>query len=161
VSVREIAMKPHIAIAALLPACLALAPTFAQQPKSGSSYTTNEANQMQSVVFGEILAVTAVEIKPGQTRVGVATGAILGGIGGSQIGSGRSANTAGAVAGAVAGGAVGGAIQGSKTTQGVELTVRLESGQTVAVVQPGIPEAFRVGDTVRIIGSAGNARVAQ
>lgn len=144
--------------AAALSICLvgasACAPT-----QSASSFTSQEAMRAQAVAFGELISIRAVEIRPGQTRVGTATGAILGGIAGSQIGGGTASNVAGGVAGAVAGGVLGNAIQGSRVTPGVELTVTLDSGDTVAIVQPGDGSDFRVGDRVRVVGSAENARV--
>ncbi|KQW82533.1 glycine zipper 2TM domain-containing protein [Brevundimonas sp. Root1279] len=126
-----------------------------------NSFSSNEAQRAQPVTFGHVLAVRPVEIRPGQTRLGTGTGAVLGGLAGSQLGSGTAANTAGAVVGAVAGGAVGSAAQGSRVTQGVELTVRLESGETIAVVQQGDIRDFRVDDRVRVVGTAENTRVAR
>ena len=57
------------------------------------------------------------------------------------------------------GGAIGSAVQGSRNTAGVEITVRLDNGQTIAVVQPGDIRDFREGDRVRVVGSADNTRV--
>ncbi len=127
--------------------------------QSASTFTSQEAMRAQPVAFGELISIRAVEIRRGQTRVGAAAGAILGGIAGSQIGGGTASNVAGGVAGAVAGGVLGNAIQGSRVTPGVELTVTLDSGETVAIVQPGDGSDFRVGDRVRVVGSAENARV--
>lgn len=118
-----------------------------------------DAGTVQPVQFGTLTAIRTVEIRPGQTRVGTIAGGALGAIGGSQIGNSTAANIAGGVAGAVAGGAVGSAIEGSGRSNGLELTVQLDSGETVAVVQPGQANDFRVGDRVRITGTADNARV--
>lgn len=124
-----------------------------------SSFGQQESGRVVPVQFGKIIAVRGVEIRPGQTRLGTATGALLGGIAGSQIGSSTAANLAGGVGGAVAGGALGSAIQGSRRTSGIELTIELDSGETVAIVQPGDPRDFRVYDRVRLTGTAENARV--
>lgn len=132
--------------------------TPAQTP---NSFSSSEAQRAQPVTFGHVLTVRPVEIRPGQTRLGTATGAVLGGLAGAQVGSGTAANAAGAVAGAVAGGAIGSAAQGSRVTQGIELTVRLDSGETIAVVQQGDIRDFRVDDRVRVIGTAENTRVAR
>jgi outer membrane lipoprotein SlyB len=151
-------MKRLLAIA-LVPACLALTPACAQTPNS--STVTSQAGQ-QHVAFGQVLALRPMEIKPGKTRVGAVTGALLGGIGGSQIGGGTAANLAGGVAGAVAGGLLGSAIQrGGQTKQGVEITVKLESGEVIAVTQPGSMNDFRVGDRVRVVGDNDEARVSR
>jgi outer membrane lipoprotein SlyB len=142
--------------AVFLSLCLASA---CADTHSASSFTSQEAMRAQPVAFGELISIRSIEIRPGQTRVGTATGAILGGIAGSQLGGGTAANVAGGVAGAVAGGVIGRNIQGSQVTPGVELTVTLESGETVAIVQPGSGHEFRVGDRVRVVGAAENARV--
>lgn len=36
----------------------------------------------------------------------------------------------------------------------------MDNGQTVAIVQPGDPRDFRIGDRVRVVGTSDNARVA-
>lgn len=124
-----------------------------------SSIPQGQVGQVIPVQYGTVSAVRAVEIRPGQTRLGALTGAALGGIAGSQVGSSTAGNVAGAIAGGVAGGAVGSAIEGSARSSGVEITVRLDTGETVAVVQYGDPRDFRPGDRVRVGGTSDNARV--
>ena len=72
--------------------------------------------------------------------------------------------TAGAVAagtvGAAAGGVAGRAISGGDTAA-VEFTVRLDSGRTIAVVQPGSVDDYRVGDRVRVTNDGTTTRVAR
>lgn len=126
---------------------------------NSSTFTRDEANTVMPVAFGRLVDIRAVQIRPGQTRLGAIAGAVIGGAAGSTIGSSTAANIAGAAGGAVVGGAVGSAVQGSQRTNGVELTVRLESGETIAVVQPGNPNDYRVGDRVRVTGTADRARV--
>src|SRR5262249_669223 len=72
--------------------------------RTGSSFSQSEAMRAQPVAFGEVLSVRWVDIRPGQTHLGAATGAALGAIGGSQIGGGTASNVAGGIGGAVAGG---------------------------------------------------------
>jgi outer membrane lipoprotein SlyB len=45
--------------------------------------------------------------------------------------------------------------------QGVEITVRLDSGQIVAIVQQASATTFNVGDRVRVLTLNGETRVAQ
>ncbi len=142
---------PLLASAALISACT-------PQP-TPHSYSRTETMRPQSVELGTLQSIRPVNIRPGETRLGMGTGAILGGIAGSQIGGGTAANVAGGVAGAVAGGALGSALQGSQNTAGLELTVELDSGRTIAIVQPGGPNDFRIGDRVRVIGNGENTRV--
>ena len=62
--------------------------------------------------------------------------------------------------GAVAGGVAGHAIEEHATKKnGLELTVRLDSGRTIAIVQEDTGESFRVGDRVRLLESGGTARI--
>ena len=100
---------------------------------TANSYGRGEAMRAQSVDFGSILSIRPVNIRPDSTMVGTGTGALLGGLAGSQLGGGTAANAAGAVAGAVAGGALGSALQGSQNTPGLELTVKLDNGNNIAV----------------------------
>ena len=131
----------------LVPAVLSalvLVTACSTAPSSNSHFTSSQAGRAQN----------------DSTGVGTATGAVLGGIAGSTVGGGRRANTAGAVAGAAAGGAAGNAIAGS-TTAGVEVTVLLENGQSIAVVQAGSPNEFRVGDSVRVSSDGVTTRVSR
>jgi outer membrane lipoprotein SlyB len=125
-----------------------------------STFASNQTMRAQPVAFGDVVSVRQVDIRPGQTHLGMATGAALGALAGSQLGGNASANVAGGIGGAVLGGAAGGAIQGSQSTRGIEVSVTMDNGQTVAIVQPGDPRDFRVGDRVRVIGTSDNARVA-
>lgn len=124
-----------------------------------NTISRNQAGQVVPVEFGTLTSMRVVDIAPGQTRVGTIAGAALGAIGGGQIGRSSAANAAGAIAGGVAGGVVGSALQGSQRTPGLELEIRLDSGAVVAVVQPGDPRDFRIGDRVRLTGTDSNARV--
>jgi outer membrane lipoprotein SlyB len=149
--------KRFLLLGMMLAACACACST---SPPSSSTFTRSQVGTAQSVEWGEVQGLRAVAIQNDRRGVATATGAALGGIGGSTIGSGTRANTAGAVAGAVAGGAVGNAMAGT-TTAGVEITVRLESGQTVAVVQPGTPNDYRVGDRVRVTSDGTTTRVSR
>lgn len=129
---------------------------------TGPTVNRNEVQRAQTVEFGVVTNVRPVTIQANSTVVGTTTGAVVGGSVGSNLGSGSFANTAGAVGGAVAGGMAGNAIQGNASArQGVEVTVRLDSGRTVAVVQEGSPDAFRSGDRVRVTSDGQTTRVSR
>ncbi|MDR2871539.1 MAG: hypothetical protein LBV45_03295 [Xanthomonadaceae bacterium] len=113
---------------------------------------------MQTVEWGTVRGIREVTIQNDSRGVGTATGAVLGGIGGSAIGGSARANAAGAVAGAVAGGVVGNAVTRSARA-GVEITVELQSGRTIAVVQDGSPDQFRIGDRVQVASNGMTTRV--
>ncbi len=143
----------------ILGLCIALsllAPAGAMAQTVGS----REVGTARSVEFGKVRRVLAVTIQNDSRGVGTATGVALGGIAGSTLGGGRRANTAGAVAGAAAGGAVGNRMaRGARN--GIEITVELESGRTIAVTQEGSVNEFRVGDRVQVASDGSNSRVSR
>lgn len=123
-----------------------------------TTFNRTEVGAARSVEWGTVRGLRDVTIQNDSRGVATATGAVLGGIAGSTIGSGTRANTAGAVAGAAAGGAAGNAMaRGSRP--GVEITVELESGRTIAVTQDGSSQQFRVGDRVQVSSDGTTTRV--
>ena len=124
--------------------------------QSTNSVSRSEANTVTSVYFGTITGLQAVNIQ-GQARLGAITGAIIGGATGAIAGSSPGATVGGAAGGA----AVGGAAGASERRNGVEFVIRLDNGDVVSVIQQGNVNDWRVGDRVRITGSAGNARVSR
>lgn len=128
---------------------------------TGSTFSRDEARQAQSVNPGRITSIRNVRIEGGNTA-GTVVGGLAGGALGSNIGSGRTSNTAGAIGGALVGGAVGShAQQRMQSRNGIEITVRLDSGRSVAVVQEvSANEQFSVGDRVRVLSTGSRDRVA-
>jgi len=126
---------------------------------SGSAYSRDQARQAQEVQLGRVQSVRQVMIEGTKSGVGAVSGAALGGVAGSRIGSGTG-QIAGAVGGAVLGGLAGSAIEEGVTRQpGLEITVRLDNGRTLAVTQAA-DEPFYVGDRVQVLTSYdGTARV--
>ena len=125
---------------------------------SGSSYSTSQARGEMAVRMGVVDSVRQVAIEGSKTAVGPVAGGIIGGIGGSNIGGGKG-SIIGSVLGGVAGGLAGQAIeeQVNKKT-GLEITVKLDGGQYVAITQEA-DEPFHPGERVRILSSHGAARV--
>lgn len=129
--------------------------------RSADVYHRGEALRAQSVEFGSIEGLRPVTIEGGQTGVGTIGGAALGGIAGSTVGGGRG-SAAGAVAGAILGGIAGSAIERDVTkANGVEITIRLDSGRMIAVVQEGAGTDFRPGDRVRVLSDGYSTRVSR
>lgn len=122
-------------------------------------YERREARRVQEVKMGVVESVRAVKLEGTESGVGALSGAAVGGIAGSNVGGGKG-SAIGAVLGAVAGGVAGKAIEESTTRKpGIEITVRLDSGRTVAVVQEDTGETFNRGDRVRMLESGGQARI--
>ena len=121
-------------------------------------YRSYEVRGEQSVRFGVVESVRDVKIGLGDTGVGTTSGAVLGGIAGSQAGGGTG-QVAATIGGAILGGIIGQHVEKSANERpGIELTVLLDSGKYIAVVQEA-DEAFRAGDRVRILSGRGSARV--
>jgi outer membrane lipoprotein SlyB len=129
---------------------------------TGETYSRSETRTAQQVEYGEIIHLRPVQIEGTKTPIGGGAGAVAGGIAGSTLGGGRGSAIM-AVIGAVAGGMAGAAVEeGVTRSQGVEITVKLDSGRTVAIVQALSPhEKFAVGDQVRVISDGRTGRVAQ
>lgn len=127
----------------------------------GDTYSRDDARTPQVVRMGSIETLRPVKIEGSKTPIGAGAGAVVGGVAGSSVGGGKGSIVA-AVIGAVAGGLLGAATEeGFTRTQGVEITVKEDSGVTRAYVQQVEEgEIFRVGDRVRIMTVNGNARVA-
>jgi outer membrane lipoprotein SlyB len=125
----------------------------------GGSYERGEARRAMVVQFGTVDSVRGVQLEGTKTPVGAAAGAAVGGIAGSNVGRGSGA-VVGTILGAVVGGVAGAAVEEGVTRQpGIEVTVRLESGQYLAVVQADQGENFRPGERVRILRDGGTTRV--
>lgn len=128
---------------------------------TGDSYSREDARNVQNVVYATVIATRPVQIEGTKTAIGPAAGAIVGGLAGSTVGGGSGSNIAAAV-GAIGGGLLGGATEEAATkSQGIEITVRLDStNETKAVVQAASPtENFMVGQRVRLLSVNGQTRV--
>jgi outer membrane lipoprotein SlyB len=125
---------------------------------SGSVYSRDEARKVQTVKTGVIESVRQVKLEGTKTPIGTGAGAVVGGVAGSTIGHGRGSAIA-AVLGAVAGGLAGSAAEeGITRKDGVEITVKLDTGTMVAVVQEA-DEQFYPGEKVRLLEVDGVTRV--
>jgi outer membrane lipoprotein SlyB len=126
----------------------------------GADYRGYQTGTEQTVRFGVVESVRVVRIDAPQTGVGAASGAVLGGIAGSNVGGGSGAAAA-AVAGALLGSIIGSHIEADANAgNGIEITVLLDGGRYIAVVQAA-DETFRVGDRVRVLSGQGITRVAR
>jgi len=127
-------------------------------PAGSYDYRGYQVMGEQSVRFGVVDSVRPVNISPRDTGVGAAGGAVLGGLAGSNVGGGTG-QVAGAVGGAILGGILGSNIEHSANQRpGVEVTVLLDNGRYISVVQ-GADEVFRPGDRVRVLSGRGTTRV--
>ncbi|HJY78339.1 MAG TPA: glycine zipper 2TM domain-containing protein [Burkholderiales bacterium] len=126
--------------------------------KTGDVYTRDEALREQSVRRATVESVRPVRIEGTRSGVGAVAGGAVGGIAGSTVGSGKTSNV-GAVVGALGGGLAGHALEEGVTRRnGIEITVRLDNGETRAIVQDDT-DKFVAGQKVRLLSQNGVTRV--
>lgn len=140
----------------LLPLLVLLAGCTSSQ--SGEVYSRDQARTLQTVQMGTVEFVKNVQIEGTKSGIGAVAGGVAGGVAGSTIGSGKGSTLA--ALGGAAIGAVGGAVAEEKLTKkaGLEITVKLDSGAMIAVVQEA-DVMFSVGERVRVLTSGGTTRV--
>jgi outer membrane lipoprotein SlyB len=148
-TIRSIAAA--LALASMVAGCAA--------PGLGSGgYSRDQARREQTVRMGYVESVREVKLEGTRSGIGAGSGAVLGGLAGSTVGHGTGSAIAGVV-GALAGGVAGQAAeQGVTSRRGVEVTVKLDNGQMVAITQEA-DETFRPGDRVRILSDGATSRV--
>ncbi len=122
-------------------------------PSSGPMVSRAQVGNMQTLDLGQIVAVRYVVVDGERTILGISGGAALGGAA-AHPGSYSTAGTGEIVAQAAAG--VAGAILGSAAEEAVtrekaqELTIELDNGNVVVIIQE-IPDGpFRQGDRVQV-----------
>ena len=139
------------AMAATLGACAA--------SNSGDVYSREDARKVQTVRMGVVEGVRQVKLEGTKSPVGTIAGAAVGGIAGSTVGGNDKVSAIATVIGAVAGAVAGAAIEEGVTREdGIEITVKLDNGTLIAIVQEAT-DKFTPGERVRLIESNGNTRV--
>ena len=126
--------------------------------QGANTYSRNQARTEQSVRMGTVEGVRTVRLEGTRTPIGTLAGGVVGGVAGSTVGGGRGSTIA-AVIGAVAGGLAGSAIEEGVTRKdGLEITVRLDNGNMIAITQEA-DEQFKPGERVRVLSGGGVSRV--
>lgn len=127
--------------------------------KSGDVYTRDQARREMTVRKGVVESVRPVRMEGTKSGVGAMAGAAVGGVAGSTVGGGKG-QIVGTVLGAVAGGLAGSAVEeGVTRKEALEITVELDGGRMIVVVQEAVPGEFRAGDPVRVLSGQGETRV--
>ena len=126
---------------------------------SSKVYPRYQAQQVWRVEYGKVTEVDAVTIEGERSYLGRAGGGYIGYEVGRAAVDGSGRGVAGAV-GAVAGAVAGDAVEERATRQpGLQITVDLDEGATVAIVQ-ATDQPFAVGERVKVLrGQRGAARV--
>ena len=130
--------------------------------KGGDVYSRDQVRQVQHFRVGTVESVHKVRIEGTKSQIGTTAGTIAGGIAGSGASGGKTGEVA-AVLGAVVGGMVGSAAEEAYTREnGIEMAIKLESGEYISVVQAANKneeDEIKAGDKVRVIESDGVTRV--
>jgi outer membrane lipoprotein SlyB len=126
---------------------------------SPNVYSRSDAMKAWKVSAGEVVEVRNVLIDGTHGPIGTVGGGYIGYEVGRSIGHGSGRDIAGAV-GTVAGAAAGRAVETAATRQqGLAITVRLDNGDTVAIVQSA-SVGFSSGERVNVLRRGnGQARV--
>ena len=139
-----------LALGMVLPGCAS---------RGGKTYSDGDVRTVQRVNQGTVIDVTEVMVEEDPSVVGPLVGGVAGGVIGSLFGAGtgRTLMTlGGAAVGALAGGAAEYGVRRYKATQ---ITMEMDSGETMVVVQ-GNDDFFVRGDRVRVLQTGeGRARV--
>lgn len=149
----------RVVVAVALAASMAVLAGCANDTASSSVYSYGQAQREQVVRTGTVEAVRQVTIQRDKSSgAGVLAGGALGGVAGSTIGGGTGnilATIGGGILGAVAGNAV---ENQTGKTRGLEITVRLDNGETRVIAQAA-DVAISAGQRVRLISGNGPTRV--
>ena len=147
-----------LAVAAIATSMATLA-GCANRSASSGVYSYDQAQREQIVRTGTVVGVRPITIQEDRSSgAGLIGGAALGGVAGNAVGggSGRAiATVGGALLGALAGNAVENRVG---RNSGLEITVRLDNGETRVVAQEA-DQPISVGQRVQVISGAGPTRV--
>lgn len=126
--------------------------------RSGDVYSRDQSMREMVVRTGVVESVRQVTMEGTNSGAGTLAGAGVGGVAGSTVGGGRG-QIVGAIVGAVLGAMAGNAIEENATKRNaLEITVSLDGGRLIAVVQE-MGETFHPGDRVRVLSGSGSTRV--
>lgn len=128
---------------------------------TGDNYSAAEAKKIQEVSFGRVISERPVVIDGRQNGViGTAAGGVLGGVIAHNVGGGSGRDVAAGI-GAIIGGILGQQVEEKATRkQGQEITIALDSGKTISIVQQISQENFfAVNDRVKVLQQGDTVRV--
>jgi outer membrane lipoprotein SlyB len=140
----------------------ALVATGCTLPSRGDVYSRQDTRKAWDVRYGEVTDVDPVTIEGQRSALGRVGGGYVGYEVGRAIGGRGTSGDVGGAVGAVAGAVAGEAVEEGVTRQdGLQISVRLDEGRTIAVVQAA-DQRFEVGERVKIYSRGdGATRVAK
>ncbi|KAA0889217.1 glycine zipper 2TM domain-containing protein [Pusillimonas sp. ANT_WB101] len=159
-NLRQPGLRPaRVLVLAALLGSMAFVTGCANNSASSSVYTYGQAQREQIVRVGTVQSVRPITIQLDKTSgAGVVAGGALGGVAGSAVGGGRG-NVLATIGGGLLGALAGNAVENQVNRKnGLEITVRLDNGETRVVAQEA-DVAISAGQRVRMISGNGPTRV--
>jgi len=120
-----------------------------------SSPALAQANTVQNIRYGEIIAMSQGMVKTQSDGTGATVGATAGAVAGYALVGGRD-RWLGGLLGGVLGGAAGKGIEkASRKKKGWDLIIKLDNGEEIGIGVPGKKKIYNEGDRVRLMTGAG------
>ena len=123
------------------------------------TFDRDSAQKMSNVLYGEVVTIKKVTIEGG-TKSGTIVGGLVGAAAGSGVSDSKPESEIGAVIGGALGATLGGNLSKSlQSSAGIQLTINMDDGRTISVVQETRDYSFNVVDLVEVITTNGKTRV--
>ncbi len=123
------------------------------------TFPRDSVQRITNVFYGEVVSIQNVNIE-GSIKSGIIVGGLIGAAAGSEVSDSKPESEIGAVLGGVIGANLGGNISKNlQSVDGVQITINMDDGRTVSVVQEIGDYKFSVGDLVEVITTKGKTRV--
>ena len=123
------------------------------------TYDRDSVQKISNVLYGEIVSLKKVTIE-GETKSGTIVGGLVGAAAGSQVSDSKPESEIGAVIGGAIGATLGGNVSKNiQSADGIQLTINMDDGRTISVVQETSQYSFSIGDLVEVISTKGKTRV--
>ena len=123
------------------------------------TYDRDSVQKVSNVAYGEVVSLKRVTIEGG-TKSGTIVGGLVGAAAGSQVSDSKPESEIGAVIGGAIGATLGGNVSKSiQSVEGIQLTINMDDGRTISVVQETSQYNFSIGDLVEVISTKGKTRV--
>ena len=123
------------------------------------TYDRDSSQRISNVLYGEVVSLKKVSIE-GETKSGTIVGGLVGAAAGSQVSDSKPESEIGAVIGGAIGATIGGNVSKNiQSVEGIQLTINMDDGRTISVVQETSQYNFSIGDLVEVISTKGKTRV--
>ena len=131
----------------------------ANESLKSDSFSRDSVQRISNVLYGEIISIKNVNIE-GSTKAGTIVGGLVGAAAGSGVSDSKPESEIGAVLGGAIGATLGGNISKNfQSVDGAQITINMDDGRTISVVQEIGDYKFSVGDLVEVITTKGKTRV--